>query len=198
VNEYLRNVGRGCIWVVLMVLGGCGSISTQQLQPTLGPSPLGLPDQIVVMPFETGDTAWGLEVSAGEEAVIKQGLPSWLVQGLTEKLQSLAPAVAQSESALGAGRVWLVQGRIKRVLLPDPKVPESLRKPVLETTVFVFDPSRSRVQPFLSYDIQAQQVKVDPLAPVEEKEGQFLELEVAETARLLEESLRAYVKSRGW
>jgi hypothetical protein len=180
------------------MLTACGSISTKTLQATSGPAPRLRVEKIVVLPFDSKDCIWGLEVSAAVESAIKNDFPERLATAFVQELQQVAPT---SKAQAGEGEnTWLVQGRIHRVLLPDPALKDSKRRPLVECTVFVFDPSRSLVQPFLTYSIVAKEVFPDPLADSSESIGDevYLALEAKESARLLKQSLQDYIKSRGW
>jgi hypothetical protein len=186
------------ICLPFFLLVGCGSVSTKTLQETSGPAPLGRPEKIVVLPFDSSDCVWGLEVSSTEESMIRNGFPDRLAISFVEELKRVAPA---SKVEAGAeGNAWLVQGRLRRVMLPDPALKDLKRKPLVECTVFLFDLNRSRVQPFLTYTIVAKDVYPDPLVETQQAEGtgSYLALEAQESARLLGQSLKEYIKGRGW
>jgi hypothetical protein len=179
----------------MVFLTACGSISTKTLQPTSGPAPQSPPESIVVLPFEAADCQWGLEVSSADEAAIKSGFPDLIAASMVAELNRIAPTTQAGTPYSNSG--WLVQGRLKKVFLPDPNVPDSKRKPSVRSTVFVFDLSRSRIQPFLTYDIVAKDVSADPLAESSEKgSASFLSLEARESARLLTQSVQDYLKKQ--
>ncbi|NJK90655.1 MAG: hypothetical protein HC904_01765 [Blastochloris sp.] len=189
----------GLGWIGSLMLISCGSVSTQTLQPMTGPVPAGLPERIVVLPLTAENCLWNLEVSSGDEATIRSSLPNWLAGAMVKELGALAPSSGSTEEVVL--NQWVVQGVLKRVLLPDPQVSGSNRKPVLECTVFIFDWNRSRVQPFMSYDVLVREVVPDPLAETDESVSglqKYLEWEIKEVAALVAQSLTGYVEERGW
>jgi hypothetical protein len=182
---------------LLGLLAGCGTVSIDNVPRTLGPAPQSRPEKIQVLPFVVEDCEWGLEVSSTDEALIKSSFADQMASAVVAELTPLAPA--SKADAGDISNAWLVQGRLHKVFLPDPTLPDSKRKPRVQCTVFVFDLNRSRVQPFLSYDIVAKDVLPDPLAEAPKPgETAFLALEAKECARLLAGSLQDYLKSRGW
>lgn len=188
------------LWTAL--LSGCGTVSTNSLQSTAGPLPQSKPDEIVVLPFETTDCQWMLEVSSADEAIIKNNLPNKIAAALIAELNQTIPATGSLDTGASTHR-WLVQGRLRKVELPDPAVKISKRKPSITSTVFIYDLSRSQIQPFLSYDIVAKDVTLDPLAksPTDTPEAapvEYLSLEKDKSALLLADTLREFIKNKGW
>jgi len=151
------------------------------------------------MPFDSTDCQWILEVSSADEAIVQNNFPAQLTEAFADRLNQLIPSSVAND--VQHPNSWLIEGRLRKVQLPDPSLSNSKRKPSLLCTVFVFDLNRSRIQPFLTYDIEVKDVKLDPLAtPPDNNEPQpeFLALEKSEAARLLTLALQEYMQNRGW
>ena len=180
----------------------CNTVSTHNLQLQGAPVPDKKPSIFYVRDFESE----GAEVTGDWQPAARDEFRAGVVrQSSRSLLDSLNKAgfTAQMQEKGGetADSGWVVTGRIRLLSNADSMTmqmdAQAVRKNCIETTVFVYDIEKSKVQPFMTFRVTGSRFSGETVAePNPPASGACLDEECAKSAELIVHSLEGYIKDR--
>jgi hypothetical protein len=140
----------------MCLLAGCASVSVRDARRSSSVEPVAKPSIIRVVDFETTNAEFNVDRQGDELRSFKNQTSTALTTLLLKQIQEkIGPAAEQSTPLGDLQEGWLVRGRFIRVNQGS----RALRMTIgfgtggtkMETQVWIYDLSRSRTQPFLTF-----------------------------------------------
>jgi hypothetical protein len=197
-----------------LLIAGCGTIDTANIDQGTGPLPMRRPSKFLVMNFATTEGMIVTDRPPKEQARFEKDLGRMMAKAIASRLtQHLAPAEAINDPMKLPRSGWLVRGALTNVVEIDPTLramgTPGANRTRLEAKIWIYDLSQSYVLPFLIFrargheddkdkdDTQALGAVNNELGP----EGGLavsMSEDVLRAARMATSTLAEYIHRRGW
>jgi len=147
---------------LLLALVSCQTISTNDQRTVNTAFPDAAPKLVVVRDFENSNAVLKRDA---RETDLPQQIASQVSAGLAQGFKAANFNTQQLSSGQSAGdQGWVVTGRIRLVQwsnINDNPNDRAANDDRIECTVYVYDVSKSRVQPFLTFDVSEPRLAGD-------------------------------------